>query len=94
MSRAYGYGAIKSQLNTLQSLVLTSGGTPTLQQVLDAGDTAQGILTINNPPSTITNEMRFDTQIISDAASNTATHQTDGFLVTNQPFGADYGQLL
>jgi hypothetical protein len=95
MSKNYGVGQLKAQVNTLQSLLLTQNtATPTLQQVLDTGDTAQGILTINAPPGAITNVMRYDTQIVSDAASNTAVHQTDGFVATNQPFGADYGQLL
>ena len=41
MSRAYGYGLMNQKLNTLQSLVLTSAvATPTLQEVLDAGATA------------------------------------------------------
>lgn len=94
MSKSFGYGMLNMKYNNLNNLLSSGAFTPTLQQVLDTGDTAAAILTINNPPSTITNAMRFDTQIISDAASNTATHQTDGFLVTNQPFGADYGQLL
>jgi hypothetical protein len=85
---------MNQKLNTLNNLLSGGAYTPTLQQVLDTGDTAAAILTINAPPSTITNVMRYDTQIVSDAVFNTATHQTDGFVASAQPFGVDYGQLL
>jgi len=94
MSKSFGYGLLNQKYNNLNNLLSGGAYTPTLQEVLDTGDTAQGILTINAPPSTITNQMRYDTQIISDAISNTTTHQTNGILVSNQPFGTDYGQLL
>jgi hypothetical protein len=44
MSRAYGYGLLNNKLNTLQSLVLTSGsGSQDLQAVLAEGNTANDI---------------------------------------------------
>lgn len=53
MSRAYGYGLINNKLNTLQSLVLTSGsGSQDLQGVLTAGNTASLDIQIQDANST------------------------------------------
>ena len=90
---SYSNYQLSQRISNLQNQINVLSGLD-LQQVLDNGDTAQAIITINNPPSTITNVMRFDTQIVSDAVFSTAIHQTDGFVASNQPFGTDYGQLL
>jgi len=57
MSRAYGYGQLRSQLNSLESLVLSGQGggggpgvTPSLGQVMGQGNVASFALEMNQKP--------------------------------------------
>jgi len=57
MSRAYGYGQLKSQLNSLESLVLSGqgggggpGATPSLGAVMGQGNVASFALEMNQKP--------------------------------------------
>ena len=92
MSRAYGFGALNAKVNTLTSLILTSGSaTPNLEAVLTAGNAAQTPLVINEPLTTILTTINFDSVSVSDPGNDTAVHQLDGFVASN---GVDFGQLL
>ena len=95
MSRSYGYGLINSKLNTLQSLVLTSGNaTPTLQQVTTAGAVTNSTITINTTPvsGNLMSLGPYDVTA-SQAGVRQARLQNDSVVMLDLSTG-DYGQVL
>jgi hypothetical protein len=95
MSRAYGFGLLNSKVNTLTSLLLTSGTpTPTLQQVTDAGATTNdNIILTTSPPSLNQCTLNNAGIIMLQAGNRQTTLQSDGVVAVDIPTG-DYGQLL
>jgi hypothetical protein len=95
MSRAYGFGALNAKVNTLTSLILTSGTpTPTLQQVTDAGATTNdNIILTTSPPSGNQCTLNNAGIIMLQAGNRQTTLQSDGVVAVDIPTG-DYGQLL
>ena len=88
MSKSFGYGQIKSQLNTIQSLLLTQpgggGGSQGLASVLGVSDDA-GQLEINNASyiSSITPDNVYDAFIGGNDGIGHATNTTQAYLLVN-----------
>ena len=95
MSRgAYGYGRLKSQVNTLESLLLTQNtATPTLQQVTTAGAVTNQIITINTNPVSVNSTILSPGSLVARETGVSQTLvQDSGIIVSDIPTG-DLGEL-